>query len=506
MPQGKIRKGFFFYFGLFVLFIIAVFLIILVILMFNPGKTILWFQYFTPSENEFVITETTDGRAIDLSSSSSIKTIKVESSYANVNIQKGNDVRKDAVIIKNEAKGFALASDATPFSYEVILNETGDILTVKVTEPTGFLYLSDNISITFNIFYNEDYNKSSGNFENLDFEITTTSGNVDIGAGTYINQTISPKSITAKTTSGDIIFRESAKTLNMQTLSLQTVDGDILAPGNNETYNSQKVSGIVKNNGSIFLKTTNGTIDLSYVVINENGTLNIENEKGNIVIDNIFTKYTGINCYEGNYIFKNIQSEDFTFTPASDRIASPNIQIDKIEGRFSISSNADKNTANLDVVIKKLVGEAYISEVNGSISINELDGFAYSEMMNGNINVTYINQEKATEKGNTFIAENGATINITFLGKFSSRLDARSQSGNIVFNYKSDTNFVASSFINDGINYGDPDNPELLPDDKISVNVGSSGTKNPFYSQIGSEEGQGTLNIYTNAKVSFNLV
>ena len=93
MPQGKIKKGFFFYFGLFVLLLIAIFLIILVILMFNPGKTILWFKYFTSSPEPYVITQTTEEdeslrKDIDLSSGSSIETIEIEATYADVLIQK----------------------------------------------------------------------------------------------------------------------------------------------------------------------------------------------------------------------------------------------------------------------------------------------------------------------------------------------------------------------------------------------------------------------------------
>ena len=143
----------------------------------------------------------------------------------------------NAIIIENNAKGFALASDAREFSYSVTLS--GNTLNIEVIEPTGFIYISDDITITINIFFNEDYGTSSGDFSNFGFNISTTSGNVDIGASTNNNQTISPRAITAETTSGSIIFRSCTQIDTIQSLSLTTDNGGIQTIGNNVTYNGQ---------------------------------------------------------------------------------------------------------------------------------------------------------------------------------------------------------------------------------------------------------------------------
>ena len=104
MAQGQIRKGFFFYFGLFVLALIAVFLICLVIMMFNPGSTVLWMQYFT-SNSTVAITETTDGTAMPIKLET-ISSIDIECSYANVVVQRNNTYDDDAIYVVNKAKGF----------------------------------------------------------------------------------------------------------------------------------------------------------------------------------------------------------------------------------------------------------------------------------------------------------------------------------------------------------------------------------------------------------------
>ena len=500
MPQGKIKKGFFFYFGLFVLLLIAIFLIILVILMFNPGKTILWFQYFTAGDS-YVITETTDtSQGIDLSSSSNITNIEVECSYADVRIQKSNEVRQDAIIIENNAKGFALASDAREFSYSVTLS--GNTLNIEVIEPTGFIYISDDITITINIFFNEDYGTSSGDFSNFGFNISTTSGNVDIGASTNNNQTISPRAITAETTSGSIIFRSCTQIDTIQSLSLTTDNGGIQTIGNNVTYNGEEASGFVLNSGTINLRTTRGTIDLDVVKINEGGTLEILNDRGNVVIDNIEVDNINVNCYEGNYLLGDIICNEFSFTPSEDRIASPNIQIESLTGTFIISSRSTDYIANPDITIQKLTGSANIQNISGSININELDGYAYAIVQNGSINISYASQSSYTNDNN-ITATGNASVTVNFLGEFINSLRVITENGNINFNVKNNTAFVANSFVNDGTNYGETGEvPAFLDDSKISTNIGTED-KNPLIIGDGS---RGTINIYTNGNVSFNLV
>ena len=230
MAQEGIKKGFFFYFGLFVLFLIAVFLIICVIMIFNPGKTILWMQYFTSSSAENVTKTTDTGEAINFDT---ISRIEVDCSYADVQVKIDGDIGESCVRIENNAKGFATAEQARPFSYSVV-NENGT-LKIAVTEPVGFIYFSNDISITINIdsnyFNGEFFPKYS--FDNMAFNIKTTDGNITFGSVGFESQPFAPASITAKTTGGSIYLSENMKFNNLSQISLETDNGDIRTQGNN---------------------------------------------------------------------------------------------------------------------------------------------------------------------------------------------------------------------------------------------------------------------------------
>lgn len=503
MPQGKIKKGFFFYFGLFVLLLIAIFLIILVILMFNPGKTILWFKYFTSSPEPYVITQTTEEdeslrKNIDLSSGSSIETIEIEATYADVLIQKNTGYAEDCIIIENNAKGFATSEQPTEFSYEVLLE--GTTLSISVVEPEGFIYLSKNITITINIAYLVDYDESDGNFSNFAFNISTTDGTIDVGGKTYVGQTIAPKALTATTTSGDVILRTSANILRMQGLSFTTQSGEMLTSGNNVTYNGAPASGIVLNEGTINLRTTNGTIDFDVVKINNGGTLNISNDRGNIVIDNLEVDRINVNCYEGNYLIENVICDEFTFTPSEDRIASPNIQIQEMTGDFVISSS---NNANPDIIINKLNGSANIQDISGSTSINELDGYVYAIVRNGSLNVTFADQTTSTNN-NYLRANGGASISVKFLGAYINNLKVITDNGKINFNLTGEASFTANHFVNDGVNYGDTGTtPESLAPNRISTNIGEVTGSQLIVRGNSSESA--TINVYTNSNVAYTV-
>ena len=506
MPQGKIKKGFFFYFGLFVLLVVAIFLIILVILMFNPGKTILWFKYFTAGNTYEVTTTTDEGeQPIDLSSTSNITNIEVECSYADVRIQKSNEVRKDCIVIENNAKGFATSSQATDFSYNVIIKE-GNTLSITVVEPVGFIYLSNDITITINIFFNEDHGTASGDFSNIGFNVITTSGNIDIGGNTYLNQTITPRSITARTTSGNIMLRSSANILNTQSINFTTDNGGMITTGNNVIYNNQQASGIVLNNGSINLRTSNGTIDFDVIKINNSGTLNVENYRGNVVLDNVEVDNFTINSYEGNYLIGKVVCDEFSFTPSEDRVHSPNIQIEELTGNLVISSST--NNANPDLTIGKLTGNADILNVNGSININSISGGrVYAQIQNGQLNLTYASQTSKHNEEDYLRANGNASITVNFEGAFKNDLRMITGSGNININFTNNAGFTANSFVNDGENYGRPETgivPELLSNDKISTNIGNI-EKNPLLVKDNSGNSDSVINIYTNSNVTFTL-
>ena len=506
MAQEGIKKGFFFYFGLFVLFLIAVFLIICVIMIFNPGKTILWMQYFTSSSAKNVIETTDTGEAINFDT---ISRIEVDCSYADVQVKVDGDIGESCVRIENNAKGFATAEQARPFSYSVV-NENGT-LKIAVTEPVGFIYFSNDISITINIdsnyFNGEFFPKYS--FDNMAFNIKTTDGNITFGSVGFESQPFAPASITAKTTGGSIYLSENMKFNNLSQISLETDNGDIRTQGNNL---GEDLSGIEVTDADVNLTTKTGDISLDLVKINTSGTLKIANDNGNVTISkldvpnrNITSSNQGdkesygiqMDSYEGNYYIDTIIG-DLSFSPSEDILGSPNIRIGTITGDMLVSSSID---ANPDVTIETMNGNIYSFGTNGNYIINNMNGSANIDIESGSVDIKFVEQ---TNKGTDIITSTNGAITIGFKGPINHTMTVTSDSANINFNFLNNVDFVANAYVNDGTN--DQSN-EMVNDDKITVNIGNyHGDKNPVLVDNSETSQTADIIVYTNANIAYTVV
>ena len=506
MAQEGIKKGFFFYFGLFVLFLIAVFLIICVIMIFNPGKTILWMQYFTSSSAKNV-TETTDtGEAINFDT---ISRIEVDCSYADVQVKIDGDIGESCIRIENNAKGFATAEQARPFSYSVV-NENGT-LKIAVTEPVGFIYFSNDISITINIdsnyFNGEFFPKYS--FDNMAFNIKTTDGNITFGSVGFESQPFAPASITAKTTGGSIYLSENMKFNNLSQISLETDNGDIRTQGNNL---GEDLSGIEVTDADVNLTTKTGDISLDLVKINTSGTLKIANDNGNVTISKLDVPNRNItetnqgdkesygiqmDSYEGNYYIDTIIG-DLSFSPSEDILGSPNIRIGTITGDMLVSSSID---ANPDVTIETMNGNIYSFGTNGNYIINNMKGNAVIDIESGSVDIKFVEQ---TNNGTDVITSTNGAITIGFKGPIDHEMTVTSDSANINFNFLNNVDFVANAYVNDGAN--DQSN-EMVNDDKITVNIGNyHGDKNPVLVDNSETSQTADIIVYTNANIAYTVV
>ena len=506
MAQEGIKKGFFFYFGLFVLFLIAVFLIICVIMIFNPGKTILWMQYFTSSSAKNVIETTDTGEAINFDT---ISRIEVDCSYADVQVKIDGDIGESCVRIENNAKGFATAEQARPFSYSVV-NENGT-LKIAVTEPVGFIYFSNDISITINIdsnyFNGEFFPKYS--FDDMAFNIKTTDGNITFGSVGFESQPFAPASITAKTTGGSIYLSENMKFNNLSQISLETDNGDIRTQGNNL---GEDLSGIEVTDADVNLTTKTGDISLDLVKINTSGTLKIANDNGNVTISKLDVPNKNItetnqgdkesygiqmDSYEGNYYIDTIIG-DLSFSPSEDILGSPNIRIGTITGDMLVSSSID---ANPDVTIETMNGNIYSFGTNGNYIINNMKGSANIDIESGSVDIKFVEQ---TNKGTDVITSTNGAITIGFKGPINHTMTVTSDSANINFNFLNNVDFVANAYVNDGAN--DQSN-EMVNDDKITVNIGNyHGDKNPVLVDNSETSHTADIIVYTNANIAYTVV
>ena len=496
MAQGGIRKGFFFYFGLLVLLVIAVFLIILVVLFFNPGKTIIGLQYFTGGETVQLKT-TTDETETPInfwSSNGNVDNIVVDCSYADVYVQISEDIHENCVQITNEASGFATAGQARPYEYSVLLD--GSTLRISVQEPVGFLYLSNNISITINITSNyfDGEPIPEGDFDGVTFDIQTTSGNVYLGTSNSRAHEIEPGNLTVETTSGDIFLSRNLSFDNISALTLETGSGEITTDSYNIALNggsNLNGRGIIMNSGIVNLTTDTGLMDFDLIRIG-NGTLNLTNENGNMTIGEMDVNRINLNSVEGNYYFDTVTTTELSYTPSEDRLLSPNIRIGTLNGNLVMSSS---HSSTPNVTVEHLNGRLSLTDIDGSYNIGEMSGVI--EVVSERANLT-IGISDSTSRLTDSIVTTSGDITLNFLGSTARNMTITTDSGKITMNVVDETGFTSTVY--------DNETREVLPNDtdRITVNIGThEADRNPLNINSSSGSTKGTFIIYTNDEVEY---
>lgn len=487
MAQGAIRKGFFFYFGLFALLLISIFLVCLVVMMFNPGSTVLWMQYFTANDTILVSKTTDDSKtAIDLSS---ISTLEINCSYANVIVQKNNDFDKDGIYIVNKAKGFTAASSAVKFDYTATF--VGNTLKIEVSEPTGFLYFSKDIEIVVH-----SYTETALNFSGLKLKVVDTEGNVQIGAvAPKETANVKLSSLSVETVKGNIDLHSNFDTLNLTSLSLTSEEGKIQS-FRQISYENKTGNGIKLNCDASF-KTNKGLISFDAVDIGTN-EINIASKKGDVAIDYIKADVTNVACMQGNYKFGSIDGS-LSFTNSEDSILAPNILADYISKDFTLSTRVSADVEP-DVNIKEIRGDVVVIADKGRLVVKKAHGAIDVSSENQLVVDVIVADDKAEDDIISIINDSGET-KIGFLGSMAGNVYLNSNSGKIIVNVTSVAKFSSTAYVND------LEGTTLLADNKIDISLGLSEgqTKNPL-TVSGTSAKIGDMTIKTNSTISYNLV
>lgn len=489
MPQGTIRKGFFFYFGLFVLLLFAIFLVCIVVMIFNPGKSVLWMEYFTDNTT-YVVKETTvtEENTVAMPINwTQVTDLEINCTYGDVIVQRngGTQFNKDGLYIINNAKGFTSAKNAVHFN--VFTRYEGDKLKVDITEPQGFLYFSKNIKI---ILHAAGIDGREGNFSNLKLTVNTTDGDVNLGSAESTQEFTELKSAHVTTGKGDIIIQDNLVSSKLTKLNLETVSGDIIT---NKKVDS-KTTGL-ETSCDIRLATTKGDIKFAKL---SGKNVDVECKQGRVVLDNVqisgSEKGDGLNflCERGNILLGNITG-NVNFADAEDWINSPNITIDTIKGNFVLTStinggspniNINKITGFLNVVSTK--GKLNVGQASGEIKIDSDDNLAVNVgVANGNNNAIAISNV------------NGY-VGVDFAGSVSSNVDIKNK-GNVTVNLTKLANFAADFY-----QYSKQE--QLLAVAKIVIKIDNKPvtSTNPF--EIKEGVGSGHLNIFTDGYAYINLV
>lgn len=501
MGQGHIRKGFFFYFGLFVLLLITIFLICLVVMIFNPGSTVLWMQYFSGNET-IPITHTTDTTEAEIDWNS-ITDLEINCTYADVTVERDNNREYDrnGLYIFNYAKGFTGAANAVQFDYEVLYD--GTILRVNITEPTGFLFFSRDIRI---VLHSTTLNQFENFMQNMNITVNTTSGDVDLG-GSFNTNSDSPltsvRSLDISTTSGDIMVSNNLETTALQDLSLETGSGSIRS-ASTVSYNGGTGSGLQLNCSPTFI-TDSGTVNINALLVGTND-VSVTCKGGNVVMNYVSAnKVDFVASEEGNYVFDEVYA-DVSFANSEDSIISPNVTAGTIHGNFSLATREGQRSSP-DIVIDEIVasgdsaGAIYVTATSGSLTVGSVAGSVEvisSNAMSVDIEVAPNNQNSIS------ITNNSGSIRLAFEGVVSDDVTLRNETGRTSVDITNTADFVADMFVFDAQNQEEAGR-ERLSDENITINIGDvaqDSQKNPF--QIG--DGDGQITIFTDRTVTFNLV
>lgn len=490
MGQGHIRKGFFFYFGLLVLVLIAIFCICLVIMMFNPGKTVLWMQYFTA--NEHYVVSQTDDELYDIDMNfiqTQVDTIEINcTSYAEVMIQRNDDpdMHQEGIHIINKAKGFQGASGAVHFDCKVSYNNK--VLTVDITEPNGFLNFSKEIKVV--LVANTD---TSNNFSHINLITNIVDGDFSVGAAEVQAEDVKLKSLTVKAAGkGDILIGKHFDTTSVEKMILSTVDGNI-SSSNTVIHKDVEYKGI-ETNCAVEISTVSGNIDLPVVNIGAND-LQIKNEKGNVGIDYIKATNTKVVCKHGNYIFGEVDG-NLNFAGANaDTMITPNIKADYICGNFVIEGYSK---AEPDISIGKIDGDVHVFADKGSLDINEAKG-AVEVQSGDSFSVDVVVSEN--NQNTISIVTKSGNVKLGFLGEVKNAI-IKTNTSAVNVSVTSVASFTATSKKNaEGVNDADQEDLEN-GNITVSIQLLTGESKNPLV----VNEGTGVINVYTNSLVNYYLV
>lgn len=437
MAESKVKKGFFFYLMIFLIIVLAFIGVCITLMVFNPGKSVLGFKYYSNNET-YEITKTTDSNTELNLSTTNYSEINIDAGIANVTFEANQDYDKDCIVVHNNAKGVAKASENTGFGYTVKAKD--GVLDISVTAGKGFLAFSNDISVIVHIA------KRSNDvtfFSNTNLNVKTTSGNVVLG-GEVKNgaNNICIGGINVETDSGDIRFTKHLNGGDNNGLDKYQYTKDIKLLTKKGTIN------LVENNSTVTTKEGNNEVKvtkylnvISPAVLDINvgsGTLKLGNAKANtkLTADGATVEATSLSgdleVSLRSVIFNvGTINGDLDFSKGNSVMDGNRITVDKVTGIVNVPDGKSSM-----ISISEIGGQSIIHTTTGNVIVGTsktpitklcqiqtnsgnitsyFDGSAVSRNIKseqGNITVNYVNALTSGDKNNIY--NNTGKININF--------------------------------------------------------------------------------------------
>ena len=497
MAENKVRKGFFFYLMLFLGFLIGAFAVCVTIMFFNPGKSVLGLKYFNHSE-AYEVTTAEGGNALNLGSKH-YSEIRIDAGVVNVRVEANDESNKDCILIKNNIKGFAKASEEDIFDFSV-KEEPEGVLSIKVDASKGFLNFSNDATLSVHLAH-----RSGGDidiFQNTKFIIKTTSGYVNIGGITKAGYTnnIYIGGLDIETESGGITLSSQAnggdrKFVYNSDLSFKTKSGVVDLTACDTTTQNQVGTSV--------------TTETAFLTISDSYAFNANIGKGRLKISKAKAKDFNITAKGGRIEISDFQGNlNASVVSTIMALKTINGDLDFSRGNAVMDGNritAEKVTGVVNVpdgrgsimTFNEIGKESNIRTTSGSVKIGTeskpLAKSVYVETTNGNVTAYFGNQSVTrvlkTERGEI----TADFVNDLTIGNKNSFI---SQYGNI------NVNFGRNSKIK--FNFKDLNSEEFNLDNvTFDVLSGKKMTSNPYlYNTTGANA---TINIVTSRRVVLDL-
>lgn len=472
MAGDKVKKGFMTYVLLLLLFLVAIFFILVVVMIFNPGLNIAGYKYFSHVRDYKIDTIENDvSSKIDLSQATDIV---VDGNLINFEIYKDKIIEETTVEIYNYQTGFAKSEQKTDFNYSLnySLQENGRyLLQIDLENADGFLYFNNNCYVRILIPADQTVNPQNS------LTVSTNGGSIALGVGEPLeveSQTYFQFSnLKLSTKEGNISFGKYL-TPDFSTLSVNCGNGkfnspfDItFSPGGKFILTGEnadvEIKDVMPNSGTfdgleVFYDISKGSFKASGIL----AKLNLSTVSSNISIDNMEGSISG------NDLVNSMNGFKLSIGNISGEISLPFANNSTININNAFDCNMYINSNNLNLNVKNLGGRSWIETEQGNINV---------ELLSNSGDVTLINK----------------TGNITINGDrdMTTKVAAKSQTGNISFYYDATSKITVNFYKANG---------ESKADD-VSVEGYESASKSPLLIN-----GGGTIySLFTDGQIALKV-
>ncbi len=349
---SKVKKGFLYYLLWFVFIVFGIACIFATILFFNPGKDVfgIGLKYISNSNNikeNQVLINSQKVYIEDLE----ISDINVSAGFSTVKVVEQNTYDRISILIDGKISGFAKKGEKATLSYSITYNDS--VLNIAITEPQTWLSFSKSSIVTICCPLRSTF------FSNINFNIQTKSGDVNIGTSREYDL-LTLNSVNVKTESGDVNFLSNVGFASGEaTIEAQksiTVDCNITKMLTVKT-NSAKLKV-----GDITGGLTIDSNELSAKCATIGGDVIYSSAKGFITINKVCGNFSASTDEEKTHIANVTILEALKDVTIPEGKAST-IKLGKVLGNIKL------DTTTGDITINECGGNVDISTTKGSVKL-----------------------------------------------------------------------------------------------------------------------------------------